>query len=240
MAKFINDELKMMQAFLKAADGSRENTGVLKAYLEQIRDMAYDIEDYLEEFMFFIKNRSLLKQLLSLGARHRIAVQIRTIKQRVQEVSQRNLRYNLIKLTPSVFDDVVAIREETRNLSPLYVEESQLVGLDEPKKKLMEMITKPKGEEIEANKAGPRVISVVGMGGLGKTTVANKVYDSKDHGDSFDTRAWITVSQSFDRKDLLKKMIKELLGVDSLKKISEEHKVMELINYLKNGLQGRR
>ena len=69
-----------MQAFLRAANGARENTGVLKAYLELIRDLAYDIEDSLEEFMVFIKHKSLLQQLLSLRARHRIAVQIRTLK----------------------------------------------------------------------------------------------------------------------------------------------------------------
>ncbi|XP_066378976.1 disease resistance protein PIK6-NP-like [Miscanthus floridulus] len=98
---FISDELKMMQAFLRAADGARENIGVVKAYSELIRDLAYDIEDNLEEFMVFVKNKSLMEQLLSLRERHRNAVQIRTLKLRVQEVSQRNMRYNAIKLTPS-------------------------------------------------------------------------------------------------------------------------------------------
>uniref|UniRef100_A0A0D9WPD9 NB-ARC domain-containing protein n=1 Tax=Leersia perrieri TaxID=77586 RepID=A0A0D9WPD9_9ORYZ len=230
---FINDELEMMQAFLKAVDGASENTGVLKAYLKQIRDMAYDIEDYLEDFMIFIRNRSLLKQLLSLGTRHRITIQIRTIKQRVQEVSQRNLRYNLIKLTPSVLDDV------TRNLSALYVEESQLVGLDEPMKKLMEMINR-NTEDIEANKSGPRVISVIGMGGLGKTTLANNVYNSKDLGDQFDSRAWITVSQSFDPKELIKEMINQMFGVETLKTILGQHEGIVLkLEHLTRRLQER-
>uniref|UniRef100_A0A0E0LAJ9 Rx N-terminal domain-containing protein n=1 Tax=Oryza punctata TaxID=4537 RepID=A0A0E0LAJ9_ORYPU len=230
--RFINDELKMMQAFLEAADGSPENTRVLKAYLEQIHDMAYDIEDYLEEFMIFIKNQSLLQQLFSLGTHHRIASLIRTIKQRVQEVSKRNLRYNLIKLTPSVSDDVVGVTEQTRNSLAPYVEESQLVGLDEPKKKLMEMINKPKGEDIEANKAAcPRMISVVGMDGLGKTSLAKKVYESKDGGDPFDT-----LSQSFDGKELLKEMIKKLFGEHEGIVLKVEH----LTTHLQKGLQERR
>ncbi|CAL5052480.1 unnamed protein product [Urochloa decumbens] len=210
---FISDELKMMQAFLRAADGARENTGVLKAYLELIRDLAYDIEDCLEEFMVFIKHKSLVQQFLSLRARHRIAVQIRTLKQRVQEVSQRNKRYNLIKLTPSTSSDFRVDMGLNRNLMALYVEETQLVGLDKQKEKLTELITIPKVlVGPQASKSGPRVVSVVGMGGLGKTTLTKKVYDSKDLGDMFDTRAWIAVSQSFDPKELLKEMIKQLFG----------------------------
>ncbi|KAF8779111.1 hypothetical protein HU200_002784 [Digitaria exilis] len=147
-----------MQAFLRADDGARENTGVLKAYLELIRDMAYDIEDCLEEYMVFIKNKNFVKQLLRLGARHRIALQIRTLKQRVQNLSN-----------------------------------------------------------------GPRVVSLVGMGGIGKTALARKVYDSKDLSDMFSTRAWITVSQSFDQKELFKEMIMQLFGAESWDKFLKDH-----------------
>ncbi|CAL4949978.1 unnamed protein product [Urochloa decumbens] len=247
IVRFISDELKMMQAFLRAADGARENNnGVLKAYLELIRDLAYDIEDLLEEFMVFIKHKSLVQQLLSLRARHRIAVQIRTLKLRVQEVSQRNLRYNAIKLTPSASDDVRIDMGLTRNLTALYVEETQLVGLDRQKEKLTDLITKTKVlMEPETSKSGPRVVSVVGMGGLGKTTLTKKVYDSKDLGDMFDTRAWIAVSQSFDPKELLKEMIKQLFGAHSLNKFLEGNQgqlleVYHLTDHLRRCLMEKR
>ncbi|KAJ1259028.1 hypothetical protein BS78_10G122200 [Paspalum vaginatum] len=243
---FIGDELKMMQAFLRAADGARENAGVLKAYLELIRDLAYDIEDCLEEFMASIKHKSLRQQLLSLRARHRIAVQIRALKQRVQEVSQRNKRYNAIKITPSTSTNVIGDTELSRNFTALNVEEAQLVGLDEPKKKLMELITKPKAHmEHETFNTCPRVISLVGMGGLGKTTLAKKVFDSKDISDFFSTRAWITVSQSFDQKEIFKEMIKQLFGFESLNIFLENHQgqvleVRHLAGYISRRLKGTR
>ncbi|RLM55805.1 hypothetical protein C2845_PM10G10400 [Panicum miliaceum] len=201
---------------------------MVKAYLELIRDLTYDIEDCFEEFMVFIKNKSLLQQLLSLRARHRIAVQIRALKQRVQEVTQRNQRGDT---------------ELIRNLSALYVEEAQLVGLDEPKKKLMALVTQPEDKSMVAaqtSKAGPRMVSVVGMGGLGKTTLTKKVYDTKDLRDKFDSHAWITISQTFDRKELLKGMVDQLFGLDSFKRLLEEHqgKVLE-VHHLTTYLQGR-
>jgi disease resistance protein RPM1 len=58
------------------------------------------------------------------------------------------------------------------------------------------------------------VISVVGMGGLGKSTLVKKVYYDSDVKKHFKFRAWITVSQSFKREDLLKDMIKQLFSPD--------------------------
>ena len=59
------------------------------------------------------------------------------------------------------------------------------------------------------------VISVVGMGGLGKTTLAKKVFDKvRTH---FTLHAWITVSQSYTIEGLLRDML--------LKFVEEEKRV---------------
>ena len=52
-------------------------------------------------------------------------------------------------------------------------------------------------------------ISVVGMGGSGKTTLVANIYNNDDVKRHFDCHAWITVSQVYDTEDLLRSMIKE-------------------------------
>ncbi|GMQ04112.1 hypothetical protein CsSME_00049643 [Camellia sinensis var. sinensis] len=58
--------------------------------------------------------------------------------------------------------------------------------------------------------SGLKAVSVVGMGGLGKTTLVKKVYDDAKVKKHFKIHAWLTVSESFRVDDLLKDMIQQL------------------------------
>lgn len=90
-----------------------------------------------------------------------------------------------------------------------------------------------------------QTIWIVGAGGLGKTTLAKKVYESSNITSMFPCRAWITVSQSFDVMDLLKDMIKQLLGKESLDNLFTKYKEVKikennLTDHLKGWLRNKR
>ncbi|KAF0904432.1 hypothetical protein E2562_034507 [Oryza meyeriana var. granulata] len=130
---FIKDELRTMKAFLRAAEVRKERDELVKVWAEQVRDLAYDIEDCLQEFAVHVGRQSLSRQLMKLRHRHKIAVQIRSLKLRVEEVSKRNMRYNLIKSVPSSgTDDSQSNMEFARYQAAHYVDEAELVGFDGP------------------------------------------------------------------------------------------------------------
>ncbi|EMS51596.1 Disease resistance protein RPM1 [Triticum urartu] len=232
---FIKDELATMQAFLVAAEGMKEKDMLLKVWAEQVRDLSYNIEDCLGEFMVHVASQSLSRKLMKLKDRHRIAIQIRDLKSRVEEVSNRNTRYNLIEKNQfaRAADERDSCMEDIRNQSASNIDEAELVGFSEPKQKLIDHL------HVHANNGPPWVVCVVGMGGLGKTTLTRKVYESMK---SFSCCAWIIVSQSFVRTEFLKVMIKELFGSDALKKQLEENVGSEvnLTNYLQRELPRQR
>lgn len=239
-ARYIKDELKTMQAFLRAAEVTKEKDELVKVWAEQVRDLAYDIEDCLEDFSIHVKHQSLSRQLMKLRHRHRIAVQIRSLKLRVQEVSNRNTRYDLIKSVPSSrgMDDSSSKMEMTRYQAAHYVDEAELVGFDGPRKEILKMISGSENVEVQT-------IWIVGAGGLGKTTLAKKVYESSNIISMFPSHAWITVSLSFDVMDLLKDMIKQLLGEESLDNLLKKYKVVKikennLTDHLKECLRNKR
>ncbi|KAF7105933.1 hypothetical protein CFC21_106702 [Triticum aestivum] len=238
---FIKDELKTMQAFLAAAEATKNRDMLLKVWAEQVRDLSYNIEDCLDEFMVHVRSQSLTKRLMKLKDRRRIAIQIRNLKSRVEEVSSRNARYNLIKTEASTTSDKeVSYIEDVRNHSASNTDEAELVGFTKPREELIKLM------DVNTRDGDAKVICVVGMGGLGKTTLARKTYESKeDIVKNFPCCAWITVSQSFYKIEMLKDMIRQLLGGDSLKNLLKELEgkvvqVKDLAEYLNQEIKDKR
>ncbi|KAF0904425.1 hypothetical protein E2562_034500 [Oryza meyeriana var. granulata] len=74
---------------------------------------------------------------MKLKDRRRIAIQIRDLKSRVEEVSNRNTRYSLIS---SNTDEHDTFTDDFRNFSAKNIDEAGLVGFDDPKENLLKLI----------------------------------------------------------------------------------------------------
>ncbi|XP_037461884.1 disease resistance protein Pik-2-like [Triticum dicoccoides] len=237
---FIKDELETMQVFLVVAERIKNKDMLLKVWAKQIRDLSYNIEDCLDEFMLHVGSQSLSWRLIKLKDRRRIAMQIRELKSRVEEVSNRNIRYNLIKTEASNILEIDSYTDDVRTHLANNIDEAELVGFSKPKEQLIQLM------DVETKDGPAKVICLVGMGGLGKTTLARKTYESKEGiVKNFSCCAWITVSQSFLRIEILKDMIRQLLGCESLKKCLKEiegkaAQVEDFARYLKKELKDKR
>ncbi|KAJ6995324.1 disease resistance protein RGA4 [Populus alba x Populus x berolinensis] len=97
------------------------------------------------------------------------------------------------------------IREATTSSEP-----EIFFGREEEKKKAMSFLLNP-NDEIES----VSVISIVGMGGLGKTTFSQSVFNDEQVNHHFGLKLWVSVSGGFDVKKILKDVSDEL---ESLKK----------------------
>ncbi|KAF8043697.1 hypothetical protein BT93_A1877 [Corymbia citriodora subsp. variegata] len=205
--KHVRDELESIgvtaratgltiRAFLRVADGMKERDPELKVWVKQVRDVAFDIEDALDEYSIS----------LTLGVRRQIAYRIFNIKARVLSISEQHQRH---RYKSSVIEQQGSslVSRDSAWIDPrgnaLLLEESELVGIEKPRNQLVEWLVggDPKVE----------VTSIVGMGGLGKTTLTKKVFDSAVVKNHFTSRAWITISRSFDVEDLLRDTIEQLL-----------------------------
>ncbi|XP_059656937.1 disease resistance protein RPM1-like [Cornus florida] len=210
-AESIRDELVRMRAFLRVADEKQDIDPQLQAWVDQVRDVAHDTEDVLDEFMlrfsryhgdgFYGFLRKICCSIKNLKARRRIASRIHRIKCRVSQIAQGHQNYSTVSEQGSTSTTVNNTWYDRRG-DALLLEEAELVGMDGRKKQLI-------GWLVEDS---PRlkVVSVVGMGGMGKTTLVKKAYDDMGVKNRFQCHAWITVSQSFHLRELLKDVVRRL------------------------------
>uniref|UniRef100_J3LIW7 NB-ARC domain-containing protein n=2 Tax=Oryza brachyantha TaxID=4533 RepID=J3LIW7_ORYBR len=83
------------------------------------------------------------------------------------------------------------------------LEESQLIGRVKEKSDIMKLITN------QASHQRSHVVSIWGMGGLGKTTLVQDIYRSPEIGRIFDKRACITVMRPFNSGKLVESIAKQ-------------------------------
>ena len=81
-----------------------------------------------------------------------------------------------------------------------FFKEDKLVGIEKKRQVLMRWLM---------DGADQTVISIVGMGGSGKTTLVANTYNNDDVKKHFDCCAWITISQAYELEDLLRSMSRD-------------------------------
>lgn len=211
--EYIKDELQSMKAVLRVADSVEESNQEVKVWVQQVREVAYDTEDILDEYKLDLVNdqRHGIDACLynvccftkNLKAQHRIASKIQVIKSRISNLSARRPKYDnngINEQGPS--STAMANPWLDRRGDALLLESVDLVGIDESKKKLIDWL-------VEGN-SGRRVVSVVGMGGSGKTTLVKQVYDNPNVKKHFVLHVWITIAHPFKIEELLRNMVRQL------------------------------
>jgi hypothetical protein len=89
---------------------------------------------------------------------------------------------------------------------------SEIIGREEEKKALIQQISGAGNAELRG-RSGLRVVSVWGMGGMGKSSLVRMVHNDPELLDEFDCGAWVTVPHPLDNPDVFAQRLKRELGV---------------------------
>ncbi|XBJ21042.1 hypothetical protein VPH35_011763 [Triticum aestivum] len=228
-ASFLEKELSAMNAALEKMELMDELDPVARDWRDHVREMSYDMENCIDDFVRqfggghakqgFIKKTA--RRLKMLGQRHRIADRMEELKILALEANERRIRYKIDECNHN--SSFVAIDPR---VSAIYVEAAGLVGIDGPRKELVNLLT--------CTKENLKVVSIVGFGGLGKTTLAKQVYD--EIRGYFGHTAFVSVSQRPNMIGLLNR-IQLKLGMD---RSSLAYEVQDIIDDLREYLTHKR
>ncbi|KAG2606982.1 hypothetical protein PVAP13_4NG266700 [Panicum virgatum] len=232
---FITNELEMMQAFLRAAGADhRASNEVARIWVKQVRDLAYDVEDCLQEYLAldlgsavglgcdglppwarWLRACTAVPSPGRLRTKHQIAVRIKQVKGRVEEISKRNLRYSIIAQPagPAAVHDIAIEHQvvDAENFAAgIATEESDLVGRDRHRAELVDhLVSLPvSGEPLQ-------VLALWGMGGVGKTVLARDVLRSPRVRQAFQLRPWVTVPHPLVMDEFIASLASQLEMVEA-------------------------
>ncbi|VVA16112.1 PREDICTED: putative disease resistance [Prunus dulcis] len=199
-------ELQLMHGFLKDADRRQVDDASVRIWVAKIRDAAYDLEDVIQRCMKNVLKRcgSIFKQWVDL---HKIGAEIENITVKISNLRSSLQSYNIIRETREIGGaSSLHSFERQQQLRRTYshVIERVVIGIKDNVKEIVTYLVK------EENCL--RVVSIWGMGGSGKTTLAKQIYHHEEVRCHFKSFAWVCISQQYQVRDVWEGILIKLIS----------------------------
>ena len=238
----LKSELKRMQCFLRDTDTRMERGEMVNNLVAEVRDVAYCAEIVIDTTNIMARENNRKRSFMdaiSKGARYpfhcmhlySIGKRIDRVMTRVHAIFQEFTKYSIVSIslneTRYSMDKNGSLRARRLTL-PDFEDEVDVIGFDS-------QIDQIKVELLDAENKDLTVISLVGPGGAGKSTIAKKVYNlvAKKH---FNSCVWICISQQFTVHTALRDIVKGAMGTRDFEEIGkmDEIQIIKIASFLKD------
>ncbi|KAL0356274.1 UNVERIFIED_CONTAM: putative disease resistance protein [Sesamum radiatum] len=219
--KQLRDEVALLKAYLRQASRKEQKDDPLREMERQIREAIYDAEDTIDSCLTDagVANTR-FKLLRSLRPkRGSLASEVKSLrKDTVTPLLSKAEKFFSNMQTgegsgKSLDGSNKSVQEPLRNLRQKVpsIRQDKIVGFEDEEKTVLGYLME-KRPKLD-------VISIIGMPGLGKTTLAWKVFQNEDVKFEFPIRIWVNVSQELNMKDVLVTILKGFRKNDDLSRL---------------------
>ncbi|XP_078158377.1 disease resistance protein RGA2-like isoform X2 [Carex rostrata] len=231
----LHNMLLEIQAVLPDAEEKANSNAAVKSWLEKLETAAYEADDLLDEFCYEELHQDDMRRGHKVGnvsaffslenptlVRYKMSEKLKKVLGRVDDlvVQMRNFSFG--------HGQNKSLHVVNRIRTDSLVVESKVVGRDEDKEKIVRLLLKGCEDDDLT------VVPIVGMGGIGKTTLARLVYNDPRVKEYFNLPLWVCVSDEFNFGHLYKSII-ELVRRECNVPVDNKELLQRLLREVLNG-----
>ncbi|RWR84281.1 Disease resistance protein [Cinnamomum micranthum f. kanehirae] len=239
--EWIQTQLTRMQCFLKDADSRQNKEERVKNWVKEIIQVSYDAEDIIETFIYSQNAQrrrrgfaewiarcvcivgELVRELIT---QYMVSKKIKKIRQKINDISESRKTFGIRDINEGRQEESSSTSSPQEHWQ-FYsdVKEEDVVGQKNEISTLR--------EQLISEEPSRCLISIVGMPGSGKTTLAKKVYHVVK--DGFPCHAFVTLSQQYKIKNILMDVLKCVMGLrrEEMEKLTEKELGEKLRDHFK-------
>ncbi|XP_030965394.1 putative disease resistance protein RGA4 isoform X2 [Quercus lobata] len=229
------DTVSTIKAVILDAEEQQAQNHTIKNWLGRLKDALFEADDLLDDFSTEVLRREVM-------TRNKKAKEVRIFFSKSNQLAYGLKMGHKIKAIRERLDAIAADRKfhleerprKTQVSNRLrethhFVRAEYVIGREADKKVIIDRLMDPKIEENVS------VLPIVGIGGLGKTTLAQFVFNAEEIKNHFEKKLWVCVSDDFDVKIIVEKILE-----CAKEKKPERLEMNTLISDLRKEIDGKR
>ncbi|TYH57158.1 hypothetical protein ES332_D08G070100v1 [Gossypium tomentosum] len=203
--------LLKINACLEDAEEKQPTSCSVKLWLRDLRDIAYDAEDIIDELAYEARRRQMKEDAGPSSSTHKMMTKYMSaccvnfnpstlkfstkVESKIKKLTARLEAAVAIKNDLSLEENDRGRRERvTERLRTSSLVESRVYGREKDKEVILDILM----NDADKGFGDIAVACIWGMPGVGKTTLAQLVYNDIKVESSFDLKIWVCVSEEFD------------------------------------------
>ncbi|KAL2901499.1 Disease resistance protein RGA2 [Bienertia sinuspersici] len=214
----LNNTINSLKDVLLDAEQKQAHSHAVYGWLERLTAAVYAADDLFDELATLVSRKQHLgsnkmstevRAFFSSSNQIALAVKfahnIKKIRQELDDIVKDGTQFSFV-LRPHEEGRVINTsrkRDETYS----FVDADEVIGRDGDKKAILDLLLPSScADHVHGHEVLP-VIPIVGMGGMGKTTLAQLIYNDPQVQDCFELSLWVCVSDAFDIKPIIEKIL---------------------------------
>ncbi|XP_042063357.1 putative late blight resistance protein homolog R1A-10 isoform X1 [Salvia splendens] len=229
----LNHDLDLLKAFLKQMAKNKKKDEMLKLLKRRIRVVVYEVEDTIDTCLtkaiqLKARNHPILGCLTDTNnsAGLALAKEVRAlIEQKLAPLYKDAEKFAIMRI---IADGARIADEPSTDMSTrdTLISQNRVIGFDAEEAEIIDHLTQSR-DKLD-------VMSIVGIPGQGKTTLAWKIYQNKSICTHFHIRIWVSISQVFNSKDVFLQILKKFSSTHDTSSLNDDELAQTVHSCLKN------